>query len=173
MAYEIYDQLDGKIDVIGCSVGAGGTLYGLCLGLKDKGLRPELIFGVVPNGSERYLDFSKEENDYGEFSASHMKTELAEAMGLKKWVDNPSIVAEMIDAGYPDKFFCVSNEEAREMANRLCQEEGIYCGMSSGANVAIALRLAKRLGGNKNIVTTIVDRRDRYLSEMPNERYVV
>ena len=59
------------------------------------------------------------------------------------------------------------------MANRLCQEEGIFCGMSSGANVLIALRIAERLGPGKNVVTTIVDRRDRYLSEAPYEKYVV
>ena len=79
----------------------------------------------------------------------------------------------MMADGYPDKIFRVSDQEARDMANRLCQEEGIFCGMSSGANVAVALRIAKLLGPGKNVVTTIVDRRDRYLSETPNERYVV
>ena len=79
----------------------------------------------------------------------------------------------MMEDGYPDKIFRVSDQEARDMANRLCQEEGIFCGMSSGANVAVALRIAKLLGPGKNVVTTIVDRRDRYLSETPNERYVV
>ena len=59
------------------------------------------------------------------------------------------------------------------MANRLCREEGIFCGMSSGANVAVALRIAKLLGPGTNVVTTIVDRRDRYLSETPYEKYVV
>jgi len=66
-------------------------------------------------------------------------------MGLKKWVTEKPIVNLMFEAGYPDKFFLVSDEEARNMANRLCQEEGIYCGMSSGANVAIALKIAQRL----------------------------
>ena len=79
----------------------------------------------------------------------------------------------MMEDGYPAKIFRVSDQEARDMANRLCQEEGIFCGMSSGANVAVALRIAKLLGPGKNVVTTIVDRRDRYLSETPNERYVV
>ena len=79
----------------------------------------------------------------------------------------------MLGAGYPDKVFCVSDEDARNMANRLCREEGIFCGMSSGANVAVALRIAKLLGPGKNVVTTIVDRRDRYLSETPYEKYVV
>ena len=98
---------------------------------------------------------------------------MAAAMGLDKWVTEESIIHKMVKAGYPDKCFLVTDEEARAMANRLCQEEGIFCGMSSGANVLIALEIAKRLGPGKNVVTTIVDRRDRYLCEMPNEKYVV
>lgn len=94
-------------------------------------------------------------------------------MGLKKWYTEESIIHKMVKAGYPDKCFLVSDEDARAMANRLCQEEGIFCGMSSGANVLIALRIAERLGPGKNVVTTIVDRRDRYLSEAPYEKYVV
>ena len=79
----------------------------------------------------------------------------------------------MIDMGYPDEFFQVSEGEARDMANRLCKEEGIYCGMSSGANVAVALKIAKRMKKGQNVVTVIVDRRDRYLGEHPNEVFVV
>ncbi len=96
-------------------------------------------------------------------------------MGLKKWVTEKPIVNLMFEAGYPpDKFFLVSDEEARNMANRLCQEEGIYCGMSSGANVAIALKIAQRLEPGSNVVSVIVDRRDRYLSEYPpHDKYVV
>ena len=59
------------------------------------------------------------------------------------------------------------------MANCLAREEGIYCGMSSGANVAVAIKIAQRLGKGKNVVTVIVDRRDRYLGEYPNDIYIV
>jgi len=67
----------------------------------------------------------------------------------------------------------VNSEDARNMANRLAREEGIYCGMSSGANVFIALKIAEEMNANKNVVTTIVDRRDRYLGEYPNDIYIV
>lgn len=173
MAYEIYDQLDGKIDAIGCSVGAGGSLFGLCSGLRDKGLRPELTFGVIPTGSESYFEYPRDESDKGEFKVMELKNRMAAAMGLTKWTREKCIIDKMLEQGYPDKLFVVYNEEARMMANRLCQEEGIYCGMSSGANVAIALKIAERLGPGKNVVTTIVDRRDRYLSEYPDDIYVV
>lgn len=170
---EIYDQLDGQIDAVGASASSGASLYGMCLGLKEKGLRPELVFGVTPYGSEQYLDFDGEEADREHFRITDVQSKLAEAIGLKKWVTEEPILKHMLDAGYPDRFFHVTNEEARAMANRLCREEGIFCGMSSGANVAIALKIAQRLGKGKNVVTLIVDRRDRYLSETPEELYVV
>lgn len=170
---EIYAQLEGRVDAVGCSVSSGASLYGMIRGLQAHGVRPGLIFGVVPNGSEKYYDFEGPEADYGAFSVSDTKRRVAEAMGLKKWTTEKQIVQKMLDDGYPDKVFCVPDEEAREMANRLCREEGLFCGMSSGANVVVALRLAEKLGPGKNIVTTIVDRRDRYLSESPCEKYVV
>jgi cysteine synthase A len=92
---------------------------------------------------------------------------------LEKWQTEKSINEEMVEIGYPDEFFKVSAEEAREMANRLAREEGIYCGMSSGANVFIALKIAQRLKKDQNVVTVIVDRRDRYLGEYPNDVFVV
>ncbi|MDR0840811.1 MAG: pyridoxal-phosphate dependent enzyme [Christensenellaceae bacterium] len=173
IAYEVYEQLDGKVDAIGCSVGAGGSLYGLCLGLKDKGLRPGVIFGVVPSGSEVYLDLKKDECTRAEFAYSDRNSKISTAMGLEKWLQEKSIIQQMVEAGYPDMFFRVTAQEARDMANRLCQELGIYCGMSSGANVVIALRMAQRLGQGKNVVTTIVDRRDRHMFEIPKEKYAV
>ena len=173
MGREVYEQLDGKVDAVGCSMSSGASLYGLAKGLMEKGVRPEVIFGVVPRGSEMYFDFEGDEADYGQFDVSNMKSRIAEAIGLKKWVTEDPIVKTMVNDGLPDKLYCVSDEEARAMANRLCQEEGIFCGMSSGANVAVALRIGKLLGPGKNIVTTIVDRRDRYLSETPEEKYVV
>ncbi len=170
---EIYEQLDGKIDALGCSASSGASLYGMCLALKEKGIRPETIFGVVPEGSEQYFELKKTESNRGEFHVSDIKKRIAGAMGLDKWTTEQSIVDRMVNDGYPDTFFCVTEAEARAMANRLCSEEGIYCGMSSGANVAIALKIAARMKKNQNVVTLIVDRRDRYLSEYPNDKYVV
>ena len=170
---EIYEQLDGQIDAIGCSASSGASLYGMIQGLANHNVRPGVIFGVEPGGSEKYFDFEGDMAKYGEFVVSDAKTKIAEAIGLKKWVTEAPIVKKLLDAGYPDRIYCVGDEEERAMANRLCQEEGSFCGMSSGANVAVALRIAKELGPGKNVVTTIVDRRDRYLSETPFEKYVV
>ena len=172
MGYEAYQQLGGEIDAWGCSVGSGGTLYGVAMALREKGARPT-TFGTVPHGSESYLTLKKPEAVRGEFEASKTRERLVEMMGLKKWQTEKSIVEEMIGAGYPDEFHRVSAEEARDMANRLCREEGIYCGMSSGANVHVALKMARRMKKDQNVLTVIVDRRDRYLGEYPNDVYVV
>lgn len=172
IGYEIADQLDGKIDAWGCAVGSGATLLGVSLALKEKGVCP-LTFGVAPYGSESFMDLKKPEARRGEFEFSNMSRQLVEMMGLTKWQTEKSIVEEMMDLGYPDVFFQVSEEEARNTADILCQEEGIYCGMSSGANVFIALKIADRLQPGQNVVTVIVDRRDRYLGEYPNDIFVV
>lgn len=172
MGYEIYEQLYGKIDAWGCSIGSGGTLLGVALALKEKGVKP-WTFGVVPYTSEVYLEFQKAEAKRGEFRASKARQKLVDLMGLKKWQTEKSIVEEMVKMGYPDEMFRVKDEEARDMANMLAKEEGIWCGMSSGANVFVALKVAERMKEGQNVVTVVVDRRDRYLGEWPNEAYVV
>ncbi len=169
---EIYKQLDGNIDVFGCAVGSGATLLGVCLALEEKGIKPS-TFGVVPYGSEVYMELQKNESEKGEFKKSIIMQKLIKKMGLKKWETEKSIIDVMLDRGYPDKFVRVTAEEARNMANRLCREEGIYCGMSSGANVCVALKMAKKMEKGQNVVTIIVDRRDRYLGEYPNEVFIV
>jgi cysteine synthase len=172
IGYELADQLDGRIDAWGCAVGSGATLLGVTLALKEKGINP-LTFGVAPYGSESFMDLKKPEAKKGEFKFSDMSRRLVEMMSLTKWQTEKSIVEEMLALGYPDVFFQVSEEEARDMADILCREEGIYCGMSSGANVFIALKIAERLQPGQNVVTVIVDRRDRYLGEYPNDIFVV
>lgn len=172
IGYEIFDQLDGKIHAWGCAAGSGATLFGVALAFKELGITP-YTFGIVPYGSESYMKLEKSEAKKGEFEVSDMSRRLINWMKLEKWQTEKSIIEEMIDQGYPDEFFKVSEEEARNMANRLCKEEGIYCGMSSGANVAVALKIAERMNKDENVVTVIVDRRDRYLGEYPNDVFVV
>ena len=59
------------------------------------------------------------------------------------------------------------------MAERLSREEGLFCGMSSGANVYAAVQRAKEMKAGSKIVTVLVDNRYRYFTEYPNEHYVV
>ena len=84
-----------------------------------------------------------------------------------------SIKEVMIEKGLPDELLTIGLEEARAMANRLCRQEGLLCGISSGANVYAALRVAKKLGKGANVVTVLADNRDRYFPEYPNEHHVI
>ena len=78
------------------------------------------------------------------------------------------IQKQIVDEGIADEIVQVGNEEARNMAYRLSKEEGLFVGMSTGANVHVALNESRRLGSGKNVVTVAVDRGDRYFSD---ERY--
>ena len=172
IGYEVFDQLDGKVDAWGCATGSGATLLGVSLAFKEKGIKP-LTYGVVPHGSESYIRLKNNPAGRDEFEVANFHRKLVDMMGLTKWQTEKSILDVMIEEGYPDVFHQVSAEDARNMANRLCAEEGIYCGMSSGANVVVALEIAKQMKPGDNVVTVIVDRRDRYLGEYPKEVFVV
>jgi cysteine synthase A len=80
---------------------------------------------------------------------------------------------DLLESEVMDNEVIVANDDARRMADRLCREEGLFCGMSSGANVVAAIEIARKLGPGSKVVTVIVDRRDRYFAEYPNEHYVV
>jgi len=84
-----------------------------------------------------------------------------------------SLVDLMLERGLPDEVLRVTDVDARSMMNRLCREEGLFCGMSSGANVYAAIKIARKLGKGANVVTVLVDRRERYFPEHPREHYVI
>ena len=83
------------------------------------------------------------------------------------------LIEDILEQDVLDHEIVVQNEDAKNMANRLCQEEGLFCGMSSGANVFAAIEMAKKMEPGSRIVTVLVDRRDRYFAEYPREHYVV
>ncbi|TFG08535.1 cysteine synthase family protein [Candidatus Thorarchaeota archaeon] len=172
MGEEIYTQLEGNIDAWGASVGSGATFLGVAEALKGHNLKP-YTYGVVPDEGTSLVDISTDIMDSTTMGRPPLRMKICEMLGLEKWVTEDSIVEKMYKKGYPDEWFGVTQDDARNMANRLCKEEGIYCGMSSGANVHSALKVAETLDEGQNVVTVIVDRRDRYMDEYPNDKYVV
>ena len=147
-AKEIIEQTDGKIDVFIAAVGTAGTLLGVSEALKE--LNPSIkIYAVEPESSSLFK-IAPEIHKYLE------KYEVPEVEGL--------IFEQLAERGIVDDIFLVNDKDAIEMAHRLCQEEGLFCGMSSGANVHVALRVAKKYGNGKNIVTILPDNRYRYFS---------
>ena len=83
------------------------------------------------------------------------------------------LIEDILEKDLLDHQVVVQNEDAKKMADRLCREEGLFCGMSSGANVFAAVELARTMDSGSRIVTVLVDRRDRYFAEYPHEHYVV
>jgi cysteine synthase A len=69
----------------------------------------------------------------------------------------------MVEEGWAREMVHIEQDEAIEMAHRLAEEEGLFCGLSSGANVVAALKVAKELKRGQRVATLLVDSRDRYL----------
>lgn len=160
---EILEQTDGKVDAWVASIGTGGTLLGVAEALKEK-IPAVKVVGVEPDTTP-FTDWIK--------SGSIEK--FLESKKIQKDVIieiTRGLINTMLEKGIVDDIIRVSDEDAREMANRLAKEEGLFVGMSSGANVFAGLEVAKKLGKGKTVVTVLVDSRDRYLGEFPEERYV-
>ncbi len=145
---EILEQTDGKVDAYIASIGTGGTLMGVAQVLKRE-IKDVRVVGIQPSSSKKKMvpgePYPRSEIEGG-------------------------IVADMLDApGLIDEVVQLSDEDAVNMAHRLWREEGIFAGISSGANVHVALEIAKKLGPGKTVVTVLHDSGDRYLTE---EHYV-
>jgi cysteine synthase A len=145
---EILDQTDNNVDVFIASIGTGGTLQGVAEVLKKR-LPHVKIIGVQPASSKDIL-------------YPGMNYEATEIQG--------GIISDMLKkAGLIDEVVRVSDQDAKDTAYRIWKEEGLYAGISSGANVYIALKEAKKHKDKKAIVTVLADNMDRYITE---ERYV-
>jgi len=155
---EILQQLDNEVDAWVASMGTGGTMLGVAEALRDK------------TGHVKVVGLEPEDGRVTEWSRSGLMNKYRAAVGLPP---AKSLVDLMLEKGLPDEVFTVKDDEARNTMNRLCREEGLFCGMSSGANVCVALRIAKKLGRGANVVTVLVDRRERYFPEHPREHYVI
>ncbi|HDL63800.1 MAG TPA: cysteine synthase family protein, partial [Proteobacteria bacterium] len=147
-AQEILDQTGGKIDIFIQSIGTGGSLVAIAEVLKKEcpGVK---IIGIQPASSKEHWTPGMD------FPSTEIKGGIVARM-LKQ----PELIDELV---------MTTDAEAREIAHRLWKEEGLYCGISSGANVHYALEEARRAQGKLTIVTLLNDHMDRYLTE---EHYV-
>lgn len=143
-AEEIWADTDGQVDIFVAGVGTGGTITGVGEMLKSK--KPEVLAVAVEPSASPVLS--------GGAAAPHMIQGIG--AGFVPGALNPAIIDEIIT---------IDNEMAFETAKRLIAEEGILCGISSGANCAAAIELAKREeNAGKMIVFVICDTGERYLS---------
>lgn len=143
-APEIYDTLHGKVDIFVAGVGTGGTLTGVGRYLKEK--NPNVKIVAVEPASSPLLSQG-----------------VAGAHGLQGIGAN--FVPQTLDRGIYDEILTVTDEEAYAFTKSLYGIENAFAGISSGANIAAAVKLAKREeNAGKNIVTVLPDSGDRYLS---------
>jgi cysteine synthase A len=143
---EIIEQTDGDVDAFVAAIGTGGTLLGVSEALKE--VNPDVKIYAVEPASSSLLDMTPTLRPY---------LEKYGIPGIAGW-----IVSEIEKRDIIEEIYLVEDKDAIEMAHRLCKEEGLFCGMSSGANVFAALEVAKKLGVNKKIVAILPDSRDRY-----------
>ena len=139
---EIYSQTDGRVDIFISAFGTGGTLTGVSKYLKEK--KPSVLsFGVEPMTSSFVSTGKKGPHKIQGIGAGF----------------NPDV----LDLSLVDKVLTCSDEDAYEMTRKLARKEGLFVGISSGANVYTAIRLAEQYP-NKVIVTVLPDNGERYLS---------
>lgn len=156
-AEEIWAQMEGRIDGFTCAVGTGGTLAGVGLGLKakDEGV---CIALSDPYGAALYEYYA-----HGELKSEG--SSVAEGIGQGRITGN-------LEGAPVDTQFRISDEEGLEWVRRLLAEEGLCLGLSSGINVAGAVRLARELGPGKRIATILCDTGFRYLSTLYNPEWL-
>jgi cysteine synthase A len=156
-APEIWAQTAGRITGFTCAVGTGGTLAGVALGLRAE--NPEITIALTdPDGAALYNYFAR-----GELSAEG--SSVSEGIGQSRITAN-------LDGLAVDTQFRVSDREGLEWVRRLNAEEGLCLGLSSGINVAGAVRLAQAMGPGQTIVTILCDSGLRYLSTIYNTEWL-
>jgi cysteine synthase A len=152
-APEIWAQTGGRVDGFTCAVGTGGTLAGVALGLRAE--KPEVVIALTdPEGAALYNYFA-----HGELSTEG--SSVSEGIGQSRITANLEGLAV-------DSQFRVPDTEGLHWVRRLNAEEGLCLGLSSGINVAGAVRLARQLGPGHMIVTILCDSGLRYLSTLYN-----
>ena len=139
----ILEEVGGRINAFVCGVGTGGTLMGVA----------ETLLDVHPNVQV----IAVEPAESAVMSGGEPGTHLIQGIG-------PGFIPSLVNMGIIDRVITVKGQEAIDMTRRLLTEEGLMVGVSSGANVIAALKVAGELEDRQTIVTILPDRGERYLS---------
>ena len=150
---EIWNDTDGRIDILVAGVGTGGTITGISRYIKNTQGKAITSVAVEPSGSPVLSQ---------QRAGEPLKPGPHKIQGI-----GAGFVPDTLDLSMVDEIEQVSNEEAVLYARRLALEEGILSGISCGAAVAVAVRLAKRPENTgKTIVVILPDSGERYLSSI-------
>ncbi|ALC15552.1 cysteine synthase A [Desulfuromonas soudanensis] len=140
---EILRALDGKIDAFVAGVGTGGTITG--------------VGHVLRRHNPKIHIVAVEPADSPVLSGGEPGPHKIQGIGA-------GFIPDVLDTAVYNEVITVSNDDALNTARRLAREEGIFSGISSGANIFAALQVARKLGPGKNVVTMLCDTGERYLS---------
>lgn len=156
-APEIWEQTGGKIDGFCCSVGSGGTLAGVSMGLKAQRDNVQIALADPPGAAL-----------YSYYTTGELKSE---GSSITEGIGQGRITANL-EGAVVDHAYQISDREAVQTVFQLLQEEGLCLGASSGVNVAGAVRLAKEMGPGHTIVTVLCDYGTRYRSKLFNPEFL-
>ena len=142
-ALEILEQVNAPIDGFCSGIGTGGTITGIGETLKEK--NPDMeIWAVEPR-------------DAAILSGGSIGTHVQMGIG-------DGVIPAILNQEIYNDICIIEDDEALQVSKDLAAKEGILCGISSGTNVAAALKMAKKLGKGKTIVTVLPDTAERYFS---------
>jgi len=142
-AQEILDDVDGPIHGFCSGIGTGGTITGIGEALKER--NPDMTIWAVEPENAAILS--------GGSIGTHVQ------MGI-----GDGVIPAILNTEIYNDICIVKDEEALQVSKDLALKEGILCGISSGTNVAAAMKLAKVLGKGKTVVTVLPDTAERYFS---------
>ena len=142
-AAEILEQADCPIDGFCSGIGTGGTITGIGEVLREK--NPDIVIWAVEPEHAAILS--------GGSIGTHLQ------MGI-----GDGVIPAILNRDIYDDICIVTDEEAIQTSRELASKEGIMCGISSGTNVAAALKLARKLGEGRTVVTMLPDTAERYFS---------
>jgi cysteine synthase A len=156
-APEIWAQTGGKVDGFVAAVGSGGTLAGVSMGLKAKNKAVKVAL-ADPHGAALFNWYK-----HGELKSEG--SSITEGIGQGRVTAN-------LEGAVVDDAFLISDTEALSICFDLLKHEGLCMGLSTGVNVAGAIRLAKQMGPGHTIVTVLCDYGTRYASKMFNPAFL-
>jgi cysteine synthase A len=154
---EIWEQTDGTLDGFVSAVGTGGTLAGVAAALRERRRDIVIALADVPGAAL-----------YNYYTTGELKSE---GSSITEGIGQGRVTANLEGLEVDEAFF-IPDAESLDVAFGLLRDEGLSLGLSSGVNVAGAIRLARKLGPGKTIVTILCDPGSRYQSRLYNPEFL-